>query len=195
MKSFRHSFRLLLSQRGALSRQLWRPYTAFAIAAALFIVGGVHLLTRWFLPLGWLQSEGVPNEVVAQIVGVDLAGIACTIVGLLACIVCAVWAHRASRKAAAPYARAKNEKMHSERRIMRITLCASLIAFWGLLWTLPMLTISLGIGTLTMAQLQDDLVVLPMALWWTLAAIAAIGMWVLQVLAFYIRLVLTHRAF
>lgn len=195
MKSFRHSFRLLLSQRTPLFRQLWLPYTFFALTVALFIVGAVHLLTRWVLPYGLLKSEGAPSEVMTQVLGLDLVGLGLGFVGLLSSLIAALWAHRASLRAVAPYVRAQGVSMSSERRIMRISLAGSLVALWLLLWALPLLTLSLGIGTLTLAQLQDDLVVLPSSLWWALGAVAAAGMWVLQGLALYIRLVLTHRAF
>lgn len=195
MKSFQHSFRLLLSQYKGFARQLWRPYLALSLAVTLLVVGAVRLATLWLLPTLTLRSQGVAEEIIAQVFGVDFIGLAFLLFGGLSTLFASLWGHRATLRVATPYARPQQAAISGERRVMRLSLSASLLLMWLLIGGLPFLTIALGISTLSLAQLQDDAVMISTTLWLCLAATVAASVLVLQVLALYIRLVLTHRAF
>lgn len=195
MMTYKQALLLVLRPPFSNSRILQKSFLVAAFGAAIFVFGLYHSAFAMGLPWWVLKQQGLPSELLWEVLPWDVVGIVATLVGLVAMCLGLWWSHRQALKTVEVLSlKARHyPPVSPEQRLSRLTIAAAISLLLLTLLSLPQVIVGLGFYQTAVSTLMLDEANVPTWVYLVQAGFSFVGMLIILFTALYFRLVFFSR--
>ena len=190
MMTYKQALLLLLQRPKHNARPMLLSFTLTALGATAVVFGLSHAAFEMGLPWWILTQQGIPSELLWEMMPLDFIGLSVLGIGLILLLGGLIKSHREVLKVVHILLKTRHyPKISPEQRLSRLTIAASIVLLSVTLLLLPQVVIVLGGFQTAISSLMLDDAFVPTWVYHVQALFSFVGMYALLLLGVYFRLV------